>query len=444
MKNNLTIKLMSFFFAFIIWVSVYNIYDPVISISKNIPIQILNEDSIKKINKVYTIDGDKSISFYIKGKQSIIKNIKDSDIIVSADLSRLSELNTVKVNIDIPKYNNIDVIYGKTDTLKIILDNYVSKTFDLKVNYDGKINDKYYLCNDNVNEKITISGSQQIINKISDVYINSDLTKLYPNYQNELEIKAKDSFNTNIDLTKLEIDKQFYIYKPTVYNVKTVPININLIDNVKNEYHIKSKNFVPNNVKISGTDELLNKTNNLSISYEVNNLSQNENIKIKIKDYLDDKNLYLVDNELEVSLNIKSSKYTNKTYLLSLSDISIKNMPQNMNISYTNNTDLYEVTITGFEEDLINLKNIDLNAYIDLKDLNLGKHNIEINVSNDKIKLIKTTSIEFELNQSIENKENFEKQETSEEETTQHSNEEETNNSMEAEINETEINNEDN
>lgn len=404
MKNNLFSKILSFICALLIWIIVYNISDPVITIQQsNIPIIILNENSITSKNKVYSIQGDKTINFYIKGKQSIIKSIKPSDINVTADLSRLSDVNAVKINIEIPKYaNEIEIIYGKYDTLKVSLDNLVSKTFDLDVIPIEELSNKYFIYNHNIDKEIKITGAQQIINKISKIYIEPNLKYIKPNYKAELTIKAKDNFGSELDLSSLTLDNQSVSYNPTIYNVKEVDLNINCIGEVPYGYQLNKNDFNPSKVFITGTDDELKNINEINVNYDITGMTNSKTIKFKLNDYIENPNIYLIDEKIEITLTLEIEQFSTKTFKLKTTDISIKNMPEKMTLEFLTelNNDL-TINVMGSKDILSNLQIEDINPYVDFKDLSLGQHNLPIQIINDNLKLINTSNLNFELKEIV-------------------------------------------
>ena len=62
LTNNLGFKLLAFVFAFMLWLVVYNIEDPVITRPYTAIVSVKNEDKIKEMNKCYEIEEEYDIS----------------------------------------------------------------------------------------------------------------------------------------------------------------------------------------------------------------------------------------------------------------------------------------------------------------------------------------------------------------------------------------------
>ena len=114
MKKKLTSKLMlkivSVIVAFLFWLVIINITDPTTSKTfYDIPVQILNENVITSANQVYDIvDGD-TVKVTVKGKRSFVEKLKESDFTATADLSELSKVNAVSINVKLNR-NQLPVL----------------------------------------------------------------------------------------------------------------------------------------------------------------------------------------------------------------------------------------------------------------------------------------------------------------------------------------------
>ena len=89
LTNNFGFKLLAFIFAFMLWLVVYNIEDPVITRPYTAIVTVKNEDKIKEMNKCYEIlDDSNVVSFSVSAKRSIIEKF---DEVLSLDLTVVEE-----------------------------------------------------------------------------------------------------------------------------------------------------------------------------------------------------------------------------------------------------------------------------------------------------------------------------------------------------------------
>ena len=126
--NNLSLKIVSAVFAVILWTVIVNIYDPNTSYTfSNITVQLTNTESLTE--KDYTfevVDGGK-ISVTVSGPKSVVTDLKTSDIVATADLSKVTAFTDyVDIYVQVVKdgqvLNDVEAI-PRTSALKLSIEN---------------------------------------------------------------------------------------------------------------------------------------------------------------------------------------------------------------------------------------------------------------------------------------------------------------------------------
>ena len=380
--NNLGRKIYSVVLAVIIWIIIYNIYDPIITVKvEGIRVSIINDELITSMNKVYSIDKDEEIiEIYLTGKQSIVKNITSTDIAATANLENLSITNAVAIDINIPKLKNeeVEINYEKNDTIHLILDNYVTIPYDLQIVKEGNIPINTYLHTDNCDAKINISGPQEQLKMIETLYIQVPLGNLKENYKKEFKIYAIDKFGENIDLSNFKLSQETFIYSPTVYKIKEIPIQINCKGNPQFGYSLKNVSLTNDKLKIAASSEILSKYESLNLSYDINGINSSTSIVFNLEDYLQD-DIIILSNEKSTTLNVEIDKLSIREFEFTNKDLTIRNLLEGYSYKYLNNEKL-KITIMGQESYLKNLKIEDISPYIDLNNQIDGIYSLEIEI----------------------------------------------------------------
>jgi YbbR domain-containing protein len=100
LTGNLPLKILSVIVAFLFWLVIINVTDPTTARTfYGIPVQVLNENVITSANQVYEIvDGDK-VNVTVKGKRSFVETLGTSDFVATADMSELSKVNAVSIDV---------------------------------------------------------------------------------------------------------------------------------------------------------------------------------------------------------------------------------------------------------------------------------------------------------------------------------------------------------
>ncbi len=138
LTRNWGLKLVSFIIAVALWLIVVNVNDPTIRYSwSNIPVTIENGDMITSQGMIYEIlDGTDVVpKVTIQAPKSVIQNIDKSDIVATADMSKLNSVNAITIDFSVSRYGTqISSIRGSIDSVKVNIENMKSKSLVLQTN----------------------------------------------------------------------------------------------------------------------------------------------------------------------------------------------------------------------------------------------------------------------------------------------------------------------
>lgn len=98
--NNLGLKLLSVVLAIVFWFLVVMADNPKDSVSfSNIQVNLINTELLEKGNKFYEVlEGSDRIRVTVEAPRNVIQELSASDIVAEADVSRLTEVNTVPIS----------------------------------------------------------------------------------------------------------------------------------------------------------------------------------------------------------------------------------------------------------------------------------------------------------------------------------------------------------
>ena len=98
--NNLGLKLLSVVLAIVFWFLVVMADNPKDSVSfSNIQVNLINTELLEKGNKFYEVlENSDRIRVTVEAPRNVIQELSASDIVAEADVSRLTEVNTVPIS----------------------------------------------------------------------------------------------------------------------------------------------------------------------------------------------------------------------------------------------------------------------------------------------------------------------------------------------------------
>ena len=108
LTHNLGLKILALLFSFMLWLTVVNMEDPVLTEPyTRIPVEILNEDALLDQGKVYEIlDNTGYVTVYVTANRSVFDDININNIHAYADLEELSIVDTVRITAVSDKLND--------------------------------------------------------------------------------------------------------------------------------------------------------------------------------------------------------------------------------------------------------------------------------------------------------------------------------------------------
>jgi Uncharacterized protein conserved in bacteria len=384
MKNkittNLFLKILSVVVAFLFWLVIINVTDPTMAKTfRNIPVKILNENVITSANQVYEIESGDTVNVTVKGKRSFVEKLTSADFTATADLSELSKVNAVGIAVQLKKQSGsgVDVEWGNA-VLKVNLEQRETKKFRVEVEHEGELSENYVLGNIVAQPNIVeVSCGESKFKKIDHVGVmvslngeSEDFEKRYkPILYNE-DGEVIDSSNVTFSNDTIKVSTQ-------VLATKEIPLYVEAKGKPASGYRLVGTDFRPETIQVYGSKDVLGKTISIKIPVSVAGAKKDVEREIRLDRYLP-AGLSTVSDMTTVSVRCQIEKNGSRSFVMTPSDVAVKNLPSNYTMEFEDESIKYSVVVTGKEEDLSDLVLNDLGAYVDLRGLSLGIHTLEV------------------------------------------------------------------
>lgn len=373
LTHNLGYKIVAILLAILLWLVVVNIDDP----SKtdtiyNIPIEILNAETITDQEKVYTITSSEMAFVKVKGPRSYIDELSAKDFVATADFSTLSITNAVTVNVEWSEvgseFSKRVEIVESTTTINVQLEDINGKNFEIQVNYIGEPAEGYVI-NEAIKsvESLLVSAPQSLLKNVASVAVTIDVTDktedfsviVSPKMYNQAGEEITPDENTTFNYGSINVDVK-------IFKTKTVPINVASIGEPGIGYELSILTLSNESVLLRGKEEDLNKISSVTIPSGVINIAgaiSNVEFNVKLSNYLPD-NVFLNDEASDsVTVTAYIVKNGEKTFSISGSDVDISSKPAN--VSATVLDSIIYFTLSGVT-DSFDVSQI--SAYVDLSE----------------------------------------------------------------------------
>ena len=375
LRNNLGLKLLAFLFAFLLWLIVVNIDNPVMSKTfSGIPVIVEHSEILTEQKKTYQIvDDTQNVSVTVSAKRRTLSKIKAEDIIVTADIKEMYLDSQIPLEAVVIGYEgSYESAWTSPRNLQIQIEENISRTSNITPMATGEVRDGFVLGNLQTEpETVTINGPESLVNRISKVVAEVDVSGLGEDATLPSQLVFYDEDNNVIDQSRLanNLGNFGVNVAVTLYKTRMVPIHVDTsLIAVKEGYSISSVKLAPQEIEITGQDEALDAADSIEIPAEefggeiVNSRTV---FTLDLTEYLPD-GIQLADsmaNSMIVTIAIERDG--TKNFELPIGSITVINLDDDLRMSYAETDDL-EVHVKGTKESLDSL-NIERIAGIDLK-----------------------------------------------------------------------------
>lgn len=382
--HNLSIKILSFLGALLVWLFIVNIDDPYKTKSYMVHVDLTNEDALRSVHKVYEIVEGGTATVRVRGRRSVVDNLDASDIKATADLSELSAVNSVDIKPSLKIATSSDVELECTQVLKVSLEDMETKQVKVTVETEGTPAEGYTVgsCNAKPNV-IEVSGGESVIDRIATVKVTLNVNGASDSFLKKLEPAAYDKKGNKIISSTLSFEKKNIRVKARLLQNKTIPVKIHIKGKVANGYEYVDATCVPEEIEIAGSARKLASISRLDIPIDVTGLTSDSSDlerDIEVVNYLPD-GITIPEEYQKISVKIDVEKKKEKKIKIPTSSIMLKNLDAAYEGEAYDPSGNIEIVVSGKESYVKGLEADDITASVDCGALGAGTYQLPVDFS---------------------------------------------------------------
>ncbi len=378
MKNKLTknisLKIASVFLAVILWLVVTGINNPTVPQSfYNIPVQLLNTELITDSGQVYEVlDGTDVINrVTVRAPRSVINDLKDENIIATADVQELSSLDTISIKLT-TNVSNINSIAGSNDTVKLKIENKRSKALTLKATTSGEVESGYMIGEVTTDQNLVrISGPQSVIDTVAKASVDVNVTGITNDIVTNGEIKLYDIDDNEVSTSKITMNIKSVGVGVSIWQKTSVPVNFSVSGEVPQGYRmIGEPEGNGASVEIAGKASVLRNISAIEIPAEaidLTNQMEDYTAEVDIRPYLPE-NVFLVNQDdafKSVTIHIQAEVI--KRLEIREERVRVTNIPEGYNASISELEESFTIEVVGLSEDVNALQARNMSGVVDVQ-----------------------------------------------------------------------------
>lgn len=394
LTHNLGLKLASLVLAFILWFLVVQIDDPKETDRfSNVQVKLINTELLETEGKVYEVlDNTDKVTVTVTAPRSILKELRASDIVAEADVSKLTDINTIAITYYI---ENVETNYIKGDheVVRLSVEDKKSKWIKLVSNTVGEVADGYIVSNVSLDQtNIEITGPESLVSQVDYAAVDISVTGATASLSANVEIQLYDAEGNMVDNKSIKKNVDSAHMTVEVLATKDVPIEIQYMGVPADGYMatgvVESSHAT---VKIAGTSTALASISSIVVPEDRMNITgETSNMVdiINLKDYLPD-NIKFADKKFDgkITATVYIEPIVEKELRIPVSNVTIVNLPEGFVAELPEDLENYKLTVSGLNEFIEPLQQnvmtglIDIGAWMadeEIEELKAGTYTIPV------------------------------------------------------------------
>lgn len=370
--RNWGLKLISLVAAFMLWYLAVSTDDPKETWPfANIPVVLRNVELLEQENKVYEVQGSTTARVSVRAPRSVLERLRASDIVAEADMSMLTDINTIAIVCSVPNYQVESVVSNPT-VLRLNIEERSSKWVLVQSSTTGDVAEGYVIIGTSSDQnRIEISGPKSQVEKVSYAGLSVDVSGATNKQSANAEIILYDAEGKPIESENLHKTVNYIPMEVDILPFKEVPVELNFTGEPEQGYLLTGEvKCDPETVRIAGTAVALAGLTKISIpkgDMDITGAEGNVVKVINLKDYLPGFARFAdTDFDGRITATVYIEPVKERTLQIPEERISILGVPEGMVFSYSLPGQTYRLTVSGLNKDVSALGAVDVTCTVDI------------------------------------------------------------------------------
>jgi YbbR domain-containing protein len=355
--NNIGLKILAVIVSLGLWFIVNNNIDPTEKKSfNNIKVEITNEDMLTNEGKVYDIlDSSDTVNVEVYGKRSVLQYISKDDIKAVADMSQLTFMNTISIEVSSTRNNSELEFKTNIDNVKLSIEDRKRIQMIINTTTSGEPADGYVVGSVTASQNIVrLSGPESVIDSVDHVEANVSIDGYSSDINTSAELKLYDAENNEIKNSSITMNISTVNIAVTILATKEVPITFVIPDEPPTGYIVTDDILsVPETVTLAGLKSALDGVTKVTVAdplLSVADEKEDKTVIVNIKKYLPTGTQF-ADSTFNgnVSVTIGIEPIVTKEIKIPIKNFAVGNKPEGFEVTLkeTEEEEYYTIKISG-------------------------------------------------------------------------------------------------
>lgn len=402
-SDNFGTKVLSLAIALILWFIIGNVNDPVVTKSfSDIPVQVINEDVLESINKVYEVTEGDTVTVTVRGKKSIVNDLQADDFTAVADLSKLSIVNAVPIDVTISKNtgqfnaNQLDITMGRINTLKVRIEDREETMVPVTIETVGTPANGYAIGSKTSSPNmVEVSGSETLIKRLKEIKVQVDVSGASKDISTRQSVKFYDQNGDQVESSTIDCETAAVDVKIELWRTKEISVVMSTSGKVKNGYGISAFEYEPKTVEIAAPDDKLETITELRLDdLDVSGKEESMEQTITLDNTALPNGVIFPSNTVDIVARAVIEKKVTREVRIIAADITVKGLEEGQKAVFDQKS--YVIHVDSYQSKLSTLESEAFEPYINVDEIDEETGKVQVHLTNPSGATV-TTSLTVEV-----------------------------------------------
>lgn len=273
MKSKLLTAVLSLVVAFALWMYVIMVVSPNSEDTyNNIPVTLTGERVLRERGLIITAYTP-TVTLRLAGNRTDLNNLNSSNISVNVNVSQIYDPGEISLSYTISYPGNVPPSAITTQNrspgqVTLQVENYISKTVDVNVDYVGSLPEGLMYDKQNAEldyAQIRVAGPQSVVDRIAQAKIKVDLDNHSESFIDRFVYTLCDEAGDPVDAEMIETDVEAVNLTLQIRRVKDIPLKVSVISGGGATEDNSEILLSMDTIRISGSEMLLDSLNELVV-----------------------------------------------------------------------------------------------------------------------------------------------------------------------------------
>ena len=376
-KSDVTAKILTLVIAIFLWSYVMSETNPDTTQEyRNIAVSYTNTAALERQGLVIMEPEEVRINVRVTGKRSDMSRFSSSSIYAQVDLSGYSE-GQVKIPITVgllDQASGIRIINHEPKEALFTFDRLITREIPVEIVYQESLPEGYVYESVTARpQSILISGPRTWINEVAKAEAVVGLSGRTENFSVTAPVKIVN--DEGEEVRGIEKDPGFIDVSMSIFRTTQVPVVLQTINELPENYAITDIELSPSNVMVKGDNSVTEIAEIKTMPVDLSLILENQSMVVDLEL---PEGVTLLDPNQIVRLTYNVEEIVSRTFEFGFEDIDLRNLENGFDLEPVDPNQLFEIQIRGYSSLIDDISIEDLKIYLNLQGYEPGEHQVQI------------------------------------------------------------------